>query len=87
MRVFEEAGMAVALSDDSAKGIAWGLHEEESQGGDSVMALVNGDTCWLVENADGEPDYVSVRSASAEDCEKAFLAMVEPLERALEPAG
>ena len=96
MREIGEAGVtqetAAAIADDYENRTAWvgmtawGLRDEEPQGGNSLMAIMGDERCWLVENVDGKPDHVSVRSASAEDCEKVFLAMVEPLERALVPA-
>jgi len=62
---------------------AWGLREEQPEGGDSVVAVMGSGRCWLVENVDGKPDDVTIRRASGTDCENHFVALLEPLQKTL----
>jgi len=63
--------------------VAWGLRQEEPEGGDSVMTVLGDGHCWLVENVEDHPEDVKISPASGEECEKAFTALLQPLKEAL----
>jgi hypothetical protein len=83
------ADMAARLVEDCATlpswigVVAWGLREEQPAGGNSLMAIMGRNGCWLVENVPNQSDQVKVRSASGRECEAAFVALLQPLSQAL----
>lgn len=84
------ADMAAALAGECATlpswigVVAWGLREEQPAGGNSLMAIMGQDGCWLVENVPDQSEQVKVRSASGRECEAAFVAMLQPLSQTLD---
>lgn len=82
--------MADALAEDCATlpcwvgVVAWGLREEQPAGGNSLMAIMGRDGCWLIENVPDQPEQVKVRSTSGREGEAAFVAMLQPLGQTLE---
>lgn len=63
---------------------AWGLRQEQPAGGDSLMAIMGRDGCWLVENLPAQPEQVRIRSASGRECEAAFVAMLQTISQTLD---
>jgi hypothetical protein len=81
------ADVAHALAEDCASlpgwvgVVAWGLRQEQPEGGDSCMALMGQAHCWLVENVSGQPNQVRIRPASGAQCEDTLVAMLQPLQQ------
>ena len=84
--------VANALAEDFKGGtawvgvVAWGLREEEPQGGNSVMSVMGEDRCWLVRNVEDQPEDVMISSPSGEECEEALVGLLRPLQEALKPS-
>jgi hypothetical protein len=83
------AEAATLLAGDCAESIrwmgvvAWGLREDEPQGGNSLMTIQGNGRCWLVENANGTGEDVVVSIKSGAACEKSMVSLLKPLQDAL----
>ena len=85
--------MAAVLAEDCATlpswigVVAWGLREEQPAGGNSLMAIMGREGCWLIENVPEQPEQVKVRSASGRECEDRFVDLLHPLVQTIDQHG